>query len=211
MKIYFINIIFIIFIACNSSDNNTPNNNQNSNKTNKQSEKFGLGNNLKNVDTNTIDGKETVDGAKVPSISELWNSYKKCKAEAEIDYENGDIEKMVKNFIASADAAIELSRDDLAAWQFNNLGHYSIEEFKKRTDYQNRVRTLAIMKNQIERDAYYNETKQIFRQNYHLLKDSEPYLKKARRLDRKYKRSGRTEAIRNNLSFIQWVKEFLRK
>ncbi|VAX29215.1 hypothetical protein MNBD_IGNAVI01-330 [hydrothermal vent metagenome] len=215
MRIYFINIIFIIFIACNSSDNNAPGNDQFGNKAELQNENIDTSaednGSAKRKVTNIIENSPKLNNAEVPSISELWNTYKKCKAEAETDYKDGDIQAMVKNFAASANAAIELSRDDLAAWQLNNIGHYSIEEFTQRTDYQERVRTLAIMKDQTQRDAYYNETKQVFKQNYHLLKSSEPYLKKAKRLDRKYKRSDRTDAIKNNLSFIKWVKEFLRK
>ena len=215
MKIYFINIIFIIFVACNSSDSNVPGNNKINNKAELQNENIDTSavdnNAAERGASNTIEKSPKLNNAKVPSISELWDSYKKCKTEAEADYENGDIQAMVKNFTASANAAVKLSRDDLAAWQLNNIGHYSIEEFTQRTDYQERVRTLAIMKDQTQRDAYYSETKQVFKQNYHLLKSAEPYLNKARRLDRKYKRSVRTDAIKNNLSFIKWVKEFLRK
>ncbi|NOX66368.1 MAG: hypothetical protein GXO85_11420 [Chlorobi bacterium] len=215
MKIYFINIIFIIFIACNSSDSNAPSNDRISNKVELQNKNINTpavdNSTAKSEVPNIIEKNPELNNAQVPSISELWDTYKKSKTAAAVNYENGDIQAMVKNFAASADAAIELSRDDLAAWQLNNIGHYSIEEFTQRTDYQERVRTLAIMKDQTQRDAYYNETKQVFKQNYHLLKSSEPYLNKARRLDRKYKRSDRTDAIKSNLSFIKWVKEFLRK
>ena len=215
MKIYFINIIFIFFIACNSSDSNAPSNNQISNKTELQNENIESSavdkGTVKSEVPSIIEKNPELNNAQVPSISELWDTYKKSKTEATSDYDSGDIQAMVKNFAASADAAIELSRDDLAAWQLNNVGHYSIEEFTQRTDYQERVRTLAIMKDQTQRDTYYNETKQVFKQKYHLLKSSEPYLNKARRLDRKYKRSDRTDAIKSNLSFIKWVKDFLRK
>ncbi len=215
MKYLYIYITFILFIACNSSDSNAPENNRIDNKAEQQN--YNTNNSV--VDKETTKGKKTniieenpkLSNTTVPSISDLWDTYKKCKIEAETDYKNGDIKAMIKNFVTSANAAIELSREDLASWQLNNIGHYSIMEFKKRTDYQERVRTLAIMKDQTQRNAYYNETKQIFKQNYYLIKNSEPYLEKARRLDRKYKRSDRTETIKSNLKFIQWVKEFLRK
>jgi len=212
MQKYLIYIIFLLLTACNSSNETAPDKNQNSSENNANvisndfhvTDKSDSGNNIKEPYIAEIKTH------KIKSISELWNTYKTSKVDAVKNYEEGNIPSMLKNYEISANAAIDLSREDLAAGQLNNIGHFSIELFTKKTDYQNRIQTLAITGNQIEKETYYQETKEIFKQHYKLLLDAEPHLIKASRLDRKYKNSERTRNIRHNLKFIRWVKKYLR-
>ena len=201
----------IIIAACNSTDETTSDKNQYNleeqfNDSIKKQEDIDT-----DIDTpNIIEQNQNLNTNSVKSISELWDTYKTCKADAIEDYGKGDLSSMIKNFESSANAAIDLSRNKLASAQFNNIGHYSIEEFSKKTDYNNRVRNLAVIGDQAKKEIYFKETQQIFKQNYQLLINSEPYLIKARKLDGKYKSSKLGVEIQKNLSFIKWVKNFLR-
>ncbi|MEN8192020.1 MAG: hypothetical protein ABFS12_04345 [Bacteroidota bacterium] len=216
MKIYLISFLLITFIACNSADEPKADLSKDSTENKQLSKSVNVDKEEKpaksdsNIVPNIIEDNGKLSNNKVQSISDLWETYKSSKSIAEENFSDGDFSSMIKNYEISANAAIGLSREDLAAWQLNNIGHFSIEEFMKRTDYNDRVRKLAIETDPIEKSTYFKETKNIFKKDYKLLLDAEPHLKRASRLDRKYKFSNRTKTIRNNINFIKWVREFLK-
>ena len=202
----------MLLTACNSTDETEYFKNQSNGEIKTESDSS----NFHDADDSIVEEVDIVsnvlegENEKVKSISDLWNTYKTSKAEAIKNFELGNLSLMIKNYETAANAAIDLSRNDLASWQLNNIGHFSIEEFSKETDYQNRLRTLAITGDQIKKEAYFRETKQIFRQNYQILLSAETYLLKASQLDKNYKYSERTKAINSNLKFINWIRKFLR-
>ena len=205
-------IVLMLLTACNSTDETEYFKNQSNGEIKTESDSS----NFHDADDSIVEEVDIVsnvlegENEKVKSISDLWNTYKTSKAEAIKNFELGNLSLMIKNYETAANAAIDLSRNDLASWQLNNIGHFSIEEFSKETDYQNRLRTLAITGDQIKKEAYFRETKQIFRQNYQILLSAETYLLKASQLDKNYKYSERTKAINSNLKFINWIRKFLR-
>jgi len=205
-------IILLLLTACNSNDETEYFKSQSNSKikTDRDNSNFHDANDSIVEEVNIVSNVLEGGNEKVKSISDLWNTYKTSKADAIKDYENRNLSSMIKNYETAANAAIDLSRNDLASWQLNNIGHFSIEEFSKETDYQNRLRTLAITGDQIKKEAYFSETKQVFKQNYKILLSAETYLLKASQLDKDYKYSERTKAINSNLKFINWIRKFLR-
>lgn len=164
----------------------------------------------KPVPEKPIKEKHTKSESKnIKSISGLWNTYKLAKEEANKAIEKGDIDKIIMHLNIAGESAIELGRDDIAAWQFNNIGHYSIEEFKKRTGYDDRIRAMATMPSGKDKSDYIKKTKDFFRQEISLLDQAESSLNRAQIIDDELEKSRRTEVIERNLDFINWVKEFL--
>ena len=145
----------------------------------------------------------------IKSISELWSIYKKAKAEASKAIENGNIDKIVEQLKIAGESAIQLGRDDIAAWQFNNIGHYSIEEFKKRTGYDDRIRAMATMPSGKEKSDFIMETKKLLNSEIDLLDQAKKNLERAQIIDDELEKSRRTETIERNLDFINWVMDFL--
>ncbi len=146
---------------------------------------------------------------KIKSISELWKIYKKAKEKATAAIESGNIEQIVEQLEIAGESALQLGRDDIAAWQFNNIGHYSIEEFKKRTNYDDRIRAMATMSSGKEKSDFIRETKNLFNGEVDLLDQAKKNLEKAQIIDDELEKSRRTETIVRNLDFINWVYDFL--
>ncbi len=205
MNKFLIHILVLITISCNSSDESASSSNENSGDS-----KNGINNAEESIASNIIEESEKFSDNKIKSISELWSTYKSSKTEADSAYKNNDLEGVVKYCIESANSAIELNRGDLASGQLNKIGSFSVERFSKNTNYYYRIQSLAVLEDPLRREEYHKSTKQVFRQNYKLLLDAEPYLLKAHKLDRDYKYSSRTEAINKNLEFIRYVRKFLR-
>jgi len=148
---------------------------------------------------------------KVESISELWKTYKNSKALATKFSTNNNLDSTVYYLNLAADAAYKLSREDIATWQLNNIGYYSINEFKRRTDYDIRMQKLATFTNLKLKALYVEETKKIFAENLHILETAELYLYKAQLLDSDLEPSDRTQVIESNLEFIDWIANYISK
>lgn len=158
---------------------------------------------------NVLDEKDKRSSYKVQSISELWHQYKTSKNTAAKYISENNLDSIVVYLNMAADAAYELSREDIATWQLNNIGYYSINEFKKRTDYDRRLQQLATMKNLKKKGFSLKETKSVFKEHFTILSDAENYLYKAQLLDSELEKSDRTEIIDRNIQFIEWVKNFI--
>ena len=146
---------------------------------------------------------------KVKSISELWSIYKSAKTSATKYISENNLDSIIIYLNIAADAAYELSREDIATWQLNNIGFYSITEFKKKTDYDRRMQKLATMQNLKEKGLSLEDTKSIFSRNFKILSNAEEYLYKAQVLDSELEKSDRTEIIESNIQFINWVGDFI--
>lgn len=155
--------------------------------------------------------KPQTEPAKLKSISELWNTYKSAKQKVNDALEADNLDETIKYLKIAGEAAQDLGRPGIAAWQFNNIGHYSIEKFKKETNYDNRMRELATMESGDEKVTYLDETKRLLDLYYPLLLRAEKYLERAQIIDDELEKSRRTEVIERNVEFIAWVKDFLGK
>ncbi len=158
---------------------------------------------------NVLEKKEEQTSNKVKSISELWHIYKTSKARATKYISENNLDSIIIYLNRAAEAAYELSREDIATWQLNNIGYYSINEFKKITDYDRRMQQLATMKNLKEKGLYLEETKSVFAKHFHILSNAENYLYKAQIMDSELEKSDRTEIIDRNIQFIDWVNNFI--
>jgi hypothetical protein len=146
---------------------------------------------------------------KIKSISELWQEYKNAKKMAAKFIEKNNLDSIIHYFNIAADASYELNRNDIATWQLNNIGYYSINKFKDITDYDTRMQKLSTMKNLRKKALYLKETKQVFRDNFNILATAQIYLYKAQLLDNELDPSDRTEKIERNLKFITWIENFI--
>ncbi len=152
---------------------------------------------------------ESKETYKVKLISELWKQYKYSKASATKFIAENNLDSIITYLDIAAVAACELSREDIATWQLNNIGHYSIIEFKRITGYDNRMQQLATIENLREKGLLISETKTIFNENFNILTRAEKYLFKAQLLDSEFEVSERTKAIEGNLIFIDWVGNYI--
>ena len=154
--------------------------------------------------------RETKKSAKEISTTQLWQKYKKSRESSKEAFNNSEFQQAIDNLITTANYAEKLDRNDLAAWQYNNIGYYSILEFKGKTNYDYRLHQLRSIKDKEETNTYRTETKKIFNDNIKILTDAEKHLKKALEIDANYTEKNRTEKINNNIKFIEWVKNFLK-
>jgi len=148
---------------------------------------------------------------KPKSAEELWSDFRAAKASAEKAKEAGDIEEVTVSLLLAARYANELNRPGIAAWQLNNIGYYSIVEFKKRTDYDKRMAKLEFIRHRTEKIKYIKETKKIFKENIELLTNANNHLEDAYELDSNLNDANRTQKIYSNLKFIDWVRNFIRE
>lgn len=158
---------------------------------------------------NILVKEERKETYQVKSISELWKQYKDAKALATKFITQKKLDSIIVYLNIAADAAYELSREDIATWQLNNIGYYSINEFKSKTDYDNRMQQLAIIKSIKERALYSEETKSLFQKYFNILLKAESFLQKAQMLDAELEPSERTKTIESNIQFINWVGEYI--
>lgn len=142
------------------------------------------------------------------SISELWNTYKKAKDDVNKALDKNDIAAVVSNLALAGECALQLGRMDIAAWQFNNVGHYSIMEFKRRTGYDQRLQKLATMPAGNVKTGYQLATKDLFFREFPVLENARNYLVQAQIIDDELEHSRRTGAIQSNIDYIEWIKNF---
>jgi len=141
-------------------------------------------------------------------VSQLWVDFYAARDSAEAARERGDIGIVTTVLLKAFHAAISLDRKDLAAWQLNNIGYYSIEEFKARTNYTSRLSTIENMRRGPQKDLYIKETKRIFRDNLDLLTEATKHLEEAYEMDKDLNEDERTQKIYSNLAFIDWVRNY---
>jgi len=141
-------------------------------------------------------------------VSQLWAEFYAARDSAEAARNRHDIAAITAALLKASRAAISLHRKDLAAWQLNNIGYFSIEEFKKRTDYTFRLNTIEKMRRGPEKVVYIKETKRIFRDNLYLLTEATKHLEEAYEMDKDMNDDERTQKIYSNLAFIDWVRNF---
>lgn len=143
------------------------------------------------------------------SEQKLWNLYNASKAKVNEAEKNNNLEDMSKFSHEAAIYAKALNKPDIEAWQYNNAAYYLIKEFKTRTNYQVKMDSLNSLQQKHEIEDYKQELQKNFRQETRLLSKAEGYLKKAKDIDDKLKKSDRTRIISNNISFVDFVMNWL--
>ncbi len=145
------------------------------------------------------------------SESELWSIYRDARSKVDIAVEDKKWSVVRENLIKTAEAAEQLSREDIAAWQYNNIGYYTIEEFKQVTDYFTIMEQLDQLDFGEEKKIRYKQMITIFSKNLYLLEENKPYLLKAQDIDSTLDDKIRTSRIENNLNFINEIEEMVSK
>jgi len=143
------------------------------------------------------------------SEADLWRGYQDARATFQRARADGDFEKSIGALLDAARFASALNRPDIEAWQYNNIGYYSILEFKERTDYDARMTGMQAMKPGAEKTAYTEETRSVFRRSFPVLERGMDALEKAEGIHAEPDDAKRQETIESNLRFIQWVRDFL--
>ncbi|MBU1115990.1 MAG: hypothetical protein KKE09_12730 [Bacteroidetes bacterium] len=160
---------------------------------------------------NILDEENSKSTYQIKSISELWKQYKFAKAKADKFTLENNLDSIIVYFSLASEAAYELSREDIATWQLNNIGYYSINEFKKRTDYDKQMQKLATVDNLKEKALLVEKVKFDFKNNFVILNVAEKYLQKAKLLDSEMESSDRTKIIESNIQFIEWIRNYISK
>lgn len=142
--------------------------------------------------------------------SDLWQFYNQNKAKAKIAIENNKVDDIVYYFEKAGEAATQLNRPDIAAWQYNNIGYHLIEHFKKETDYDSRLSILNQMPAGKEKTEYHNNLKSLFSKNINNIKNAKSNLIKAKEIDDKLEASNRTNIIANNINFTNYIESFVK-
>lgn len=141
----------------------------------------------------------------------LWERYKAARADAKEQIALSNLNESIDALLLAAECAVALERHDIAAWQFNNAAKSSIDLFKKITDYEKRESMAREMKRGETKNAYIEETRQIFKKDKTLLIAALQYLKEAKKHDdlvlrndeKRKERKEREEAIEGNFAFIK--------
>ena len=165
----------------------------------------------KKENKNILEDEEKQSAYQIKSISELWEKYKFAKAKAAKFNSSNNLDSIIVYLSVARDAAYELSREDIATWQLNNIGYYSINEFKRKTDYDNRMQKLVTFTDINKKALYIEDTKSTFRNNFTILSRAQKYLQKAQILDSELEKSERSETIFKNLQFIEWIEDYISK
>ena len=132
-----------------------------------------------------------------------------AKANLETAKQKDDIIEIKKYILEAAFFANQLNRKDIEAWQYNNISYFSIEEFKKRTDYNTRMRKIESMKPGEDKNVYIQEVKKNFLIEKPLIIDAEKYLVEAQNIDKELDDEARTAIINSNLQFVKFIKDFI--
>ncbi len=158
----------------------------------------------------TKESLEKSETKKIPESSAgLWTGYNTAKANLETAKQKDDIIEIKKYLLEAAFFANQLNRKDIEAWQYNNISHFSIEEFKKRTDYNTRMRKIESMKPGEDKNVYVQEVKKNFLIEKPLIIDAEKYLVEAQNIDKELDDEARTAIINSNMQFIKFIKDFI--
>ena len=218
MKKFLYHILFLLlFISCKEDEKKikVPSHEkaisriESSSKTYKKTESDSVSSPLNEPTNNNLDNKDRRSTNSAKSISELWSTYKSTKELAAKFISENNLDSIIVYLSIAADAASDLSREDIATWQLNNIGHYSINEFKERTDFDIRLRQSVALTNSNAKALHLEETKLLFSEHYIILSNAKIYLDKAQILDSKFNRSERTDIIKRNIQFIDWVDNFI--
>lgn len=163
---------------------------------------------IKDASKKKIDdwGKTTKETKK-----ELWERYNKTKEAINFAKSKGNYKELVELLKKEAKTSEKLGRKDIQAWQLNNVGYYSIEEFKKKTGYDERMKQFAQIKDSKQRKKYYKETISLLKKYKKILDDSYPYLLEAKKLDKEVPDKKRKKIISNNISFVNDIKRLMDK
>ena len=141
----------------------------------------------------------------------LWIKYDSAKQLVDAAVLNDEHDSLMDALHLAAMYAMALQRTDIAAWQLNNIGYYSIEEFQKRTNYGKRMRQIETMPHDSSKIRYIEETRFILRSEMALLKNATRFLEKAYELNSNLDDPDRTQKIYSNLKFIDWIRNFIDK
>ncbi len=143
------------------------------------------------------------------SESELWQKYRETKADLEIHRDENNYPAQIEDLKIAAQCANLLEKPDIEAWQFNNMGYFTILEFKRLAAYHERINKIETMKAGKDKIAFTDETKQKFAEYFYLLESAEKYLNKAKRIDKDLNDMNRTKMILNNKKFVDSIKRFI--
>ena len=155
------------------------------------------------------ESRQLKTGEKTLTDADLWEGYASSKLALESAKKANDIQGITSALLKAAHYAYELNRPDIEAWQYNNLGYYSIKEFKRLTDYKTRLSNIESMPPGKEKAATIENTRTLFRRQILLLNEASDYLKKADEVDKTLEISDRTLKIKSNMDFVRWVKQFI--
>jgi hypothetical protein len=158
-------------------------------------------------DAETVEAREPVETGGMTE-AELWTAYNLAKTRLETAKETNHFEGMVGSLLDAAACAEALNRPDIAVWQYNNIGFYAIVEFKRLTEYQERMDALQGMPAGETKKRYLEETRALILQNMNLLERGLRYLQKAEDMESELNNSERREKIESNIRFIRWVQSF---
>lgn len=145
------------------------------------------------------------------TVQQMWNDFYAAKNAAD-SARTEENYPLVKEYLKKAAFhAMEVSRNDIAAWQLNNIGYYSIEEFKNITDYDNRMRNIENMRQGPKKITYIKQTKELFKKHLPILLNATKFLEEAYELDKDFDDNDRSSKIYSNLTYIDWVRNFTKK
>ncbi len=143
------------------------------------------------------------------SKSELWAKYKQARKKAYEYNEKGMLKKAAKELLLSAECAELIDRQDIAAWQYNNVGKQEIDIFKSKTEYDKRMNRIGSMEYGDKKTEYIAKCKKVMSDNINILDRSLGYLEKAKDLDAIKTDNKRLKMIESNIRFIIQLKRFL--
>ncbi len=160
------------------------------------------------LDTEKLPKLKPADYSNLASSTDLWGMYEQTRNDITLYKDNWNFPELLKSLNKAAEISLKLHRADIAAWQFNNIGYYSILEFQKRTDYSNRMQDIQAMPTGPERDQFIQETREILLSEIELLNSAEQSLYDAIELDNHEPDKNRQNIINSNLEFIRTINSF---
>ncbi len=218
-------LIVFIFLSCQKNNENKsefqeiePETYHSSNENSDNSNAVKNDDNTSKTDTAETSSEQIVEKlpkikpveySQVTSEADLWSAYNQARDEITQYKENGDFDSLLISLNKAASIAQKLNRPDIASWQYNNIGFYSINEFKKRTDYASRMKDLEIMPYGDEKVLYVQETKDKINSELDLLKSARESLYDAMELNNQSPDKNREKIIDSNLQFVNSIFEFL--
>ena len=204
MKKVLIIILTLFFLfSCENSNSNKKNDlqKQSSNSVSSDPKPNSVKIILENASVNDID---------TLLAENLWKKYLDVRSRSKEALINNDLDSCKLYLLEATECAKKLDRNDIAAWQLNNIGYYLIEDFKKKTDYANRMKEIESYPFGQEKLNYIQDTKILYNENIKQLYEIKKYLEEAYELDSEYDYSERTKIIYSNLKFVDWICNFIR-
>ncbi|MBD3420865.1 MAG: hypothetical protein GF398_12165 [Chitinivibrionales bacterium] len=143
------------------------------------------------------------------SIGELWEKYRTSRQTAKQFEKQKAYDKAVGQYLLAAECAQQLEKPGIAAWQYNNAGKNAIDQFRKMTDYTQRMKSIESMEKGAEKIAYIKESRQKLEGNMGMLEQARTYLGDAHKADNADPEPGRKKIIESNLNFIKEITRFI--